>query len=396
MPFTIFESAIGAVGVAWSDAGVTAIQLPEATPAATRRRLAARTPAEPSAATPPAWVLDAIGALQSHLAGRPADLSAVRLDAARVPPFARRVYEVLRRVPPGHTVSYGELARLAGSPGAARAVGRAMATNPFPLVVPCHRVLAAGGKPGGFSAFGGLVAKERLLAIERSSSRESNAPPWDTAAAVRRISSADPVLGRFIGRTGSFALELKHTKDVFDALAEAIVHQQLSAKAAATIHGRVAALFPDQRITPEGILRSSDAALRGAGLSRAKLASLRDLAERTRSGSLPPLEALRAMDDEAIVEVLSAVRGVGRWTAEMLLIFRLGRPDVLPLADFGIRKGFARVFRSRAEMAAPAEVARRAERWRPYRTVASWYLWRACDASGGNRPTRQSAAPSGR
>jgi 3-methyladenine DNA glycosylase/8-oxoguanine DNA glycosylase len=124
--------------------------------------------------------------------------------------------------------------------------------------------------------------------------------------------------------------------------------------------------------------------LRGAGLSRAKIASLRDLAARSAGGQVPSLAALARMDDEAIVEALTAIRGVGRWTVEMLLMFRLGRPDVLPLADFGIRKGFAKVFRSRRAradgLASPAEIARRGERWRPYRSVASWYLWRALDA----------------
>ena len=380
MPYTLFETAIGSVGLAWNGTGISAIQLPEATQAATRDRLASRSPDADVEAQPPAPVRNCIQRIRAHLDGRPQDLTALRLDAARLSPFTQRVYEALRRVPSGATVSYGELAKLAGSPGAARAIGRAMATNPFPIVVPCHRVMAAGGKAGGFSAFGGLVTKDRLLAIERSPVRVSKAaPPFDTDAAIRHLTAADPVLGRHIARTGPFALELKHTVDVFGALAEAIVYQQLSGKAAATIHGRVAALFPKGRITPAGILAASDDALRGAGLSRAKLAGLRDLAERTQAGSVPTLRQLRSMDDDAIVEALTAVRGIGRWTAEMLLIFRLGRPDVLPLADFGIRKGFARVFRSPDELAAADAIARRAERWRPYRTVASWYLWRACD-----------------
>jgi methylated-DNA-[protein]-cysteine S-methyltransferase len=379
VPYTLFETAIGSVGLAWNGTGISAIQLPEATPAATRARLASRSPDADVETQPPATVRRGIQRIRAHLDGRPQDLTALRLDAARLSPFTQRVYDALRRVSSGTTVSYGELAKLAGSPGAARAIGRAMATNPFPIVVPCHRVMAAGGKAGGFSAFGGLVTKDRLLAIERSPVRVSKAaPPFDTDAAIQHLTAGDPVLGRHIARTGPFALKLKHTKDVFGALAEAIV-QQLSGKAAATIHGRVAALFPKGRITPAGVLAASDDALRAAGLSRAKLAGLRDLAERTQAGSVPTLRQLRSMDDNAIVEALTAVRGIGRWTAEMLLIFRLGRPDVLPVADFGIRKGFARVFRSPDELAAPDAIARRAERWRPYRTMASWYLWRACD-----------------
>ncbi|MFN8543124.1 MAG: methylated-DNA--[protein]-cysteine S-methyltransferase [Candidatus Binatia bacterium] len=381
VPFTLFDTAVGPMGLAWNAAGISAIQLPEATPAATRARLGQRCDDADVEASPPAWVRDTIARVRAHLDGRPQDLTPIRIDCRRVTPFAARVYGALRRVPAGRTVSYGRLAALAGAPRAARAIGRAMATNPFPVVVPCHRVLAAGDKAGGFSAFGGLVTKDRLLAIERSPVRIANAaaPPFDADAAVRHLTAADPVLGRHIARVGPFALALKHTTDVFGALAEAVIHQQLSGKAAATIHGRVAALFPKRRLHPRGLRTVTDAALRGAGLSRAKLASLRDLAEHAEAGGVPTLRRLATMDDEAIVEALTAVRGIGRWTVEMLLLFRLGRPDVLPIADLGIRKGFGVVFGGDGALPAPADVSRRGERWRPYRSVASWYLWRACD-----------------
>ena len=394
MPFLLFETALGPTGLAWNDAGVTALQLPERTPTATRARLTARSAdAGPEVATggAPAWVGDTIERVRAHLAGRPQDLSDVRLDLARVPPFAARIYGALRRVPAGQTVSYGDLARTVGSPGAARAVGRAMATNPFPIVVPCHRVLASGGKAGGFSAFGGLTTKDRLLALEGSPVRvvaTNGAPglPYDVETAIQHLTVADAVLGRHIARLGPCTFRLKETKDTFTALAEAIVYQQLSGKAAATIFGRVMALCPNGRLEPKRVLATQDRVLRGAGLSRAKVASLRDLAERTKAGGVPSLEGLAGMDDEAIVEALTGVRGIGRWTVEMLLMFRLGRPDVLPLSDYGIRKGFSRVFRSRRRrgdddaLPSPAEIARRGERWRPYRSVASWYLWRALDA----------------
>jgi len=126
------------------------------------------------------------------------------------------------------------------------------------------------------------------------------------------------------------------------------------------------------------VLRASDAKLRGAGLSRAKVLALRDLAKRAAAGEVPSLADARRMDDSALVERLTQVRGIGRWTVEMLLIFRLGRPDVLPADDYGVRKGFATVFRRR-EVPPPKDVARRGERWAPYRTVAAWYLWRAAE-----------------
>ena len=167
---------------------------------------------------------------------------------------------------------------------------------------------------------------------------------------------------------------------MFGALAEAIVYQQLNGKAAATIYARMCALFPraHEGPTPAQILRASDEKLRAAGLSRSKALSLRDLARRIGDGELPELADMHRLEDEAIIERLTQVRGVGRWTAEMFLMSRLGRPDVLPVDDYGIRKGFAVAFNKR-ELPAPKDVEKRGVRWKPYRTVASWYLWRAVE-----------------
>jgi 3-methyladenine DNA glycosylase/8-oxoguanine DNA glycosylase len=205
---------------------------------------------------------------------------------------------------------------------------------------------------------------------------------FDVRAALEHVRESDAALARVIDHVGAFRLDLELRKpaSVFDALAEAIVYQQLTGKAAATIYGRVCDLFPraPRGPTPERILRTSDEKLRGAGLSRAKALALRDLASRTKSGQVPTLAEIRDMDDAEIVEKLTAVRGIGRWTAEMLLIFSLGRPDVLPVDDYGIRKGFAKAFRRR-ELPGRKELEKRGERWRPYRTVASWYLWRVVE-----------------
>lgn len=206
--------------------------------------------------------------------------------------------------------------------------------------------------------------------------------PFDAAEARRHLSAADPVLRAHIDRIGDLSLSLKATEGTFAALAESIVYQQLNGKAAATIFGRVRALVP-RALEPASLLAISDDDLRAAGLSRNKLASIRDLATRAAAGTIPTFAQLRRMEDDAIVDALTQVRGVGRWTVEMLLIFRLGRPDVLPLADYGVKKGFARIFHRgarKAELPTDAELARRGERWRPFRSAASWYLWRAADA----------------
>jgi 3-methyladenine DNA glycosylase/8-oxoguanine DNA glycosylase len=208
--------------------------------------------------------------------------------------------------------------------------------------------------------------------------KKGAAPPLDAVTALRHLSLADPRLGELIERVGPLALSLRSTRSTFEALAEAIVYQQLHAKAASTIHGRVAALFPRGRLAPESLLAPQDDALRAAGLSRGKTRAIRDLAARTLDGTVPPFSRLRAMADDEIVERLVQVRGIGRWTVEMILIFRLGRPDVLPVNDFGVRHGFKVAYRKRA-MPTPKALERHGEKWRPFRTVASWYLWRAAD-----------------
>lgn len=221
-----------------------------------------------------------------------------------------------------------------------------------------------------------------------SNARRRAAPlPYDAEAARRHLEAVDPILGAHVRSVGAFALRLQETDSTFAALAESIVYQQLHGKAAATIFGRLAALFPRGRPEPGALLAMSDEQLRRAGLSRNKLAALRDLAERADGGEIPTFPELAGLDDEAIVERLTTVRGVGRWTVEMLLIFRLGRPDVLPVGDYGIKKGFARVFHgddTKLTLPTLSELARHGERWRPYRSAASWYLWRAADA-----PARQ-------
>ena len=204
---------------------------------------------------------------------------------------------------------------------------------------------------------------------------------FDTRRAVRLLRAADPDLGALITSIGPFAMELQSAPDTFAALSEAIVHQQLSPKAAATIHRRFTTLLEHsgRGSQPERVLALAGEELREVGLSQAKMRAIRDLAERSLAGEVPTLEEAQAMRDEAVIERLTAVRGVGRWTAEMFLMFRLGRPDVLPLGDYGLRRGFAVAFTG-GRVPDAEEVERRGEHWRPYRTVASWYLWRATEA----------------
>jgi methylated-DNA-[protein]-cysteine S-methyltransferase len=384
--FALFETMIGRCGIAWGERGVVGIQLPEGRESDTRARLQRRFPDAREAALPSS-VRRAVDSIVALLRGEKSDLSAIDLDMGQVPPFHRRVYEVARTIPPGTTLSYGEIAKLLGTPGSARAVGQALGKNPFAIVVPCHRVLAAGGRMGGFSANGGITTKRRLLTIEGGQPGGQiglfdgdGAYGYDPAAAIEHLREVEPALARLIDAAGPFQLELKKAPSIFGALAEAIVYQQLTGKAAATIYARVCALFPrsHEGPTPQQVLRVSDEKLRGAGLSRPKLLALRDLARKAADGDIPTLAEVHRMEDAEIVSRLTAVRGIGRWTVEMLLIFRLGRPDVLPVDDYGVRKGFALTFK-KPELPAPKDLEKRGERWKPYRSVASWYLWRAVE-----------------
>jgi 3-methyladenine DNA glycosylase/8-oxoguanine DNA glycosylase len=211
---------------------------------------------------------------------------------------------------------------------------------------------------------------------------------FDPEAAVEHLRRSDAAFARVIEAVGPFNLARDQRPSIFIALAEAIVYQQLTGKAAATIFGRLCALFPgaEKGPTADQILGASDEQLRGAGLSRSKVLALRDLAQRAANGGIPTLAEIRRMEDEAIIERLIEIRGIGRWTAEMLLIFHLGRPDVLPVDDYGVRKGFAIAYDR--ELPSPKELAAYGVRWKPYRTVASWYLWRAVE-----RATSRSVMP---
>jgi 3-methyladenine DNA glycosylase/8-oxoguanine DNA glycosylase len=201
----------------------------------------------------------------------------------------------------------------------------------------------------------------------------------DWAGACRELSARDPALGAIIARVGGDGFVAKASRTPFEALCSSITYQQLSGKAAETIFGRFRALFPGAEFpAPATVIATPHKKLRSAGLSEAKALAIKDLARHAERGVIPTIGELRQMQAEEIVERLTVVRGVGRWTVEMLLLFRIGHPDVLPAHDLGIRKGLARIQRRR-ELPEPEAVIRRGERWRPYRSVASWYLWRAAE-----------------
>lgn len=202
---------------------------------------------------------------------------------------------------------------------------------------------------------------------------------FDPADALAHLRAADPGLANLIDRVGPFTLTLTPTRSLFEALLRSIVYQQLHGKAAETIHGRVLTeLARHGGPTPAASLAATDAALRTAGLSRNKLLAVRDLAARCLDGTVPTLATAHKLPDDELIARLTAVRGIGPWTVHMLLLFHLGRPDVMPTGDFAIRLAFRQLYRKRTEPS-PATIIRHARCWQPYRSVASWYLWRSLD-----------------
>jgi len=224
-------------------------------------------------------------------------------------------------------------------------------------------------------------------------SRRSRKLPYDRATALAHLSAADPKLAKLISKAGPFTMRLASQQSPFEALTESIIYQQLHGKAAAAIHARLIAGFQPLPTlspihpTPQQILDAPTPELRAAGLSANKTLALRDLAAKTLDGTVPTLARIRRMSDQAIIDHLTQVRGIGKWTVEMFLVFRLGRPDIFPTSDYGVRKGFALTFQGLKPttkvtpdlLPKPADMERRAKKWHPFCSVASWYLWRACD-----------------
>ena len=233
-------------------------------------------------------------------------------------------------------------------------------------------------------------------------SARPRAPKYDSAAALSELSAADAKLRRLIERAGPFTMKLASSQSPFEALLESIIYQQLHGKAAATIHGRLLASFDDvcrleglAHPNAQHFLDSPNEQLRQAGLSHNKALAVRDLAAKTLDGTVPTLARIRRMSDAEIIGHLTQVRGIGQWTVEMFLIFRMGRPDILPVNDYGVRKGFALTFGklkptdkvTPAGLPKPAEMEARARKWHPWCSVASWYLWRACDLAAVEKRT---------
>jgi DNA-3-methyladenine glycosylase II len=201
------------------------------------------------------------------------------------------------------------------------------------------------------------------------------------AAALKHLSAVDPVMKKLIRAHGACQIEHKPWRSPFEALVLAVAHQQLNGTAARNILARFKKLFPGRKFPkPEDLAKVTDEQIRACGFSFAKIKAIRDITEKTLNGTIPSSRQIEKMADEEIIERLTEARGVGRWTVEMLLIFKLARPDVLPADDFGVRNGFRRAYHKRV-LPKPKDILKFGARWRPHATTAAWYLWRAADST---------------
>ena len=379
--YTLFDTELGGCGIAWKESVrsneallVIGFQLPEATVQLTEARIAERWTASRTDNIPP-QISEIIKRVQLHFKGKAQDFRDIELDLDGTGQFAQQVYHAARAIPSGRTMTYGQLAEVAGCAGTARAVGQVMSKNPIPLIIPCHRVLASGSKPGGFSAHGGLATKTKMLEIEGVTFGRPA-----TIRSVRDLKRAATQLGKKDLRLASILslpidLKLMPEDSPYETLLKAVVHQQLSPKAAETILGRIMALYPGSKLPePTDLIETPDGRLRDAGLSRSKTKALKDIAVRALDGTVPSAEEILTLSDDEIIKRLTAIYGVGQWTVEMMLIFNLGRMDVLPVDDYALRKSIALVFGMNA-IPTPKDANKLGETWRPYRTVASLYLW---------------------
>ena len=399
--YTLFKTSLGMCGISWSEKGVTGFQLPEKTLEDTKQKLLEKRgdriflPLSLDSTSIPDWIKKGVRQIQGYLKGEKSNLSDIPVDLEGVPEFHKAVYQAAEGIPIGKVATYGELAKIVRSPGAARAVGNALAKNPIALIIPCHRIIGGDGKLGGFSAYGSLAAKVKLLELEGAqiaqkngsgrSSVKQNGKDWSQVSSVSWDGAAlallkrDPEMADLIQRVGPCALKPDAKQDPFHAFLESILYQQLTSKAAQTILGRLKQLFSHGDFpTPQELLDLPLEKLRSAGISQNKALAARDLALKTMKGVIPTLSEAKKMSNESLIQQMTEVRGIGQWTVEMFLIFNLGRPDVLPVTDYGVRKGFARTF-GKKELPSPKQLEAYGEKWKPYRTTAAWYLWRALE-----------------
>jgi 3-methyladenine DNA glycosylase/8-oxoguanine DNA glycosylase len=378
--YTVFSTNLGWMTIAWSESeagiAIASVALPLLQRERVTKNILCHFPqAQLKKSKLPADVSKLILQVRKHLKGELQSFSDISLDLREIPALHQEIYQQAQKIRPGQSLTNLEFARRWGRKSAGQLVQEAMAQNRFAILVPCHRVLAPPiRKTLSFSVADKL--KRRIFQLEADAVREAWGFPLDEAMTVLRKS--DRRLQKLFRDVGDFTLIPDGRQSPFEALLRSIVYQQLNGRAAGTILSRVQAIYGGRYPTPDQIIETASEKLRAAGLSQNKMLAIRDLAQKANEGVVPTLRQMRKLSDDEIVERLTSVRGIGRWTVEMLLIFRLGRKDVLPVDDFALRKSIGQLYQLK-EMPKPKEFIEIGNKWRPYRTLVSWYLWRALD-----------------
>ena len=379
--FSFFDSLIGQCALVWDKEGILRNVLPLDSPSLTKSAVLAKFPeAIPTELNKE--MKRVVSKIQLAISGEEADLDFVQVNASNWSSFNKKVYGCAKNIPIGSTTTYGLLAKSMGHPKAFRAVGTALGKNPVPIIVPCHRILGGDGGLRGFSAANGVVTKQMLLRLEGCKGFPYFLD-YDPLESSKFLAHADPKLAKLIKLIGPPCISPPRKAQIFESLAKAIISQQLSVKAAQSIYRRVIEGFGlnNGKLDIDRIFRARSQKLRACGLSQNKVQYLKELSRQVRDKCLPSVEELRSMSDIEVVDSLTKIRGIGKWTAEMILIFQLGRSDVLAVDDLALRKGHAVLLGKRNHESRRDELLTYASRWKPYRSAACWYLWRLNQSS---------------
>ena len=372
--FAIGQCSLGAIIVAATDKGLCHIAIADDAEVLLKE-LQDRFPKAELIGDDPdfdAWIAQVIGFVEAPAIGLDLPLD-IRGTA-----FQQRVWQALRTIPAGSIVSYTDVAAHLGMPRAVRAVASACAANTLAVAIPCHRVLRSDGALSGYRW--GLERKQALLQREH----RPQLPEALRTPANEHLVACDPAWFGLICKVGICGLVSNAERTLrspYEALMRSVAYQQIHGRAADAILGRFLAHFPGQIFPePAAVLALDEAAMRACGFSAAKTATMRGIAQGCLDGIVPTRAAAEQLNDAELIARLSSLRGVGRWTVEMLLMFTLLRPDVLPIDDFGVREGW-KVLKGLERQPRPRELAEIGLPWAPYRSTAAWYLWRALELS---------------
>ena len=381
--YCYFKTAWGHCSIHWTDERVVGLTLPTKNKKSMLATIASKYK-DATFKEPNGLILSYIEEIQKYFLNKEYDFSKIKISLKNSPIFYKKVYKKLMKVKRGQTISYKTLSELASCINGARAVGQAVKRNPIPLLIPCHRVINSDTTIGAFSGLGGVRTKIKMLELEKVRIIKQKIPrlalPLNfseikISEALSYLIKSDIALGRSIKKIGNFALKVNKFQTPFIALLEAIVYQQLTGKAASTIFQRLLKIFGRNGvIRPFDIIRAEDSEIKAAGLSTNKTIAIKDLAEKALSGEIPTMSKLTKMQNEEIIYRLSQIKGIGRWTVEMFLIFRLGRADILAKDDYGLQKGLAIAY-NLTQIPKPGNLEKIGLKWKPYRSIASWYLW---------------------